>query len=151
MIKCPHCREDFNDVKNSRPTVNGSQIWRRRFCRRCGKTFTTYERILPNFLIVVKQGGHKERYHRSKLYVGIYQASLKIPNKHEAVDKVVDIIESRLFDLEKKEIGSREIADITLEVLRESNIQTFLRYLAHNKKPKDEAELSKLLRKYKGL
>lgn len=151
MIKCPFCRKDFNDVKNSRSTLKGSQIWRRRFCRKCGKTFTTYEKVRPDFLYVIKSSGKKERYSRTNIYLSIYKAALSFPKKEEIINIIVDKIESRIMDLEKKEVRTEEIADIILIVLRKRNLKTFLRFLTYNKKPKTPMELNKLLKKYEKL
>src|SRR3989304_8377819 len=134
MIKCPYCRKDFNDVKNSRSTFSASQIWRRRFCRKCGKTFTTYEKIRPDFLFVIKKSGKKERYSRSNIYAGVYRAALSFPKKEEIVDKIVNIVESKILDTGKKEISTKEISDIVLAVLKRKNLKTFIRFLTYNKR-----------------
>ncbi len=148
MIKCPYCREDFNDVKNSRSTYNGSQVWRRRLCRKCGKTFTTYEKVRPDFLFVIKKSGRKERYSRENIYSGIYRAALDWKDKEKIVNKIVDIVESKILDLGEKEVKTSEISDIVLKVLKHSNIKTFVRFLTYNKQPQGEEEFTKLFRKY---
>lgn len=148
MIKCPYCREDWNDVKNSRPTLNGSQIWRRRLCRKCNKTFTTYERVIPA-LTVIKKGGKRERYNRFNIYTSIYRAAYSWAKKEELIDKITNKVEMRLLDLGKKEITTEEISTVILRTLRYRNINTFLRYLTYNKRPKSEAEFLKALRKYR--
>lgn len=148
MIKCPHCREDWNDVKNSRPTKSGNQIWRRRLCRKCGKTFTTYEKVMPT-ITVIKKDGKKERYNRFNIYTSIYRAAYNWDKKEEIVDIITNKIESSILDLGKKEVSSEDIGEIVLRRLRYRNINTFLRYLTYAKRPKSEHEFTKLLRKYK--
>lgn len=148
MIKCPYCRKDFNDVKNSRSTFNSSQIWRRRLCRKCGKTFTTYEKVRPDFLFIIKSSGKRERYRRANVYTGIYKAGLSSPNQEEIVNKIVDIVESKILDTGKKEIHTHDLSDIVLSVLKRKNIKTFVRFLVYNKHPKGEEEFIKLFRKY---
>lgn len=148
MIKCPHCREDWNDVKNSRPTNGGSQIWRRRFCRRCGKTFTTYEKVTPTLIVIKKDGSH-ERYNRFNIYTSIYRAAYNWHKKEEIIDKITDKIETSLLDLGKKEVTTEEITEIILKRLRHRNINTFLRFLTYAKRPKTEEELTQYLRRYK--
>ncbi len=148
MIKCPYCRKDFNDVKNSRSTFDSSQIWRRRLCRKCGKTFTTYEKVRPDFLFVIKKSGKKERYSRENVYSGIYRAALSWKDKERIVNKIVDVVESRILDLGKKEVKTSEISDIVLKTLKFRNIKTFVRFLVYNKQPKGEEDFIKLFRKY---
>lgn len=148
MIKCPYCREDWNDVKNSRSTLNGTQIWRRRFCRKCDKTFTTYERVVPA-LTVIKKNGKRERYNRFNIYTSIYRAAYNWHKKEELIDTITNKVESRLLDLGKKEVTTEEIAEIVLKTLRVRNINTFLRYLTYNKRPASEDEFLKSLKKFK--
>ncbi len=150
MIKCPYCREDWNDVKNSRPTKEGSQIWRRRYCRKCGKAFTTYEKVVPA-LIVVKKDGKRERYNRFNIYTSIYRAAYSWNKKEEIIDIITDRVEARLLDLGKKEVSTAEIADIVLGTLRVRNINTFLRYLTYNKRPASEEEFIGLIKKHRAV
>jgi len=148
MIKCPYCREDWNDVKNSRSTKSGNQVWRRRTCRKCGNSFTTYEKAVPT-LTVIKKNNKKERYNRFNVYTSIYRAAFDWHKKEELIDEITDIVETKLLDLKKKEVTSTEIAEIILKTLRVKNINTYLRYLTHNKRPKSEEEFIKTLKKYK--
>lgn len=117
-------------------------------CRKCGKTFTTYEKVRPDFLFVIKKSGKKERYSRENLFIGIYNAALSFPRKVEIINIIVNIVEGKILDTGKKEIKSSEIADIVLKVLKRKNTKTFTRFLVYNKRPKGEEELIKLFRKY---
>lgn len=148
MISCPYCREDWNDVENSRPTMGGTQIWRRRKCQKCGQTFTTYERVVPT-LIVVKKNGKRERYNRFNIYTSIYRAAYNWPKKEEIIDKITTKVEDSLLDLGKREVTTAEISDIILRRLQKRNINTFLRYLTYNKRPVNEEEFVKLLKSYR--
>jgi transcriptional repressor NrdR len=146
MIKCPYCREDWNDVKNSRPTKDGDQIWRRRICRKCGKTFTTYEKVTPT-ITVIKRDGKKERYNRFNIYTSIYRAAFSWPKKEEIIDQITDRVEASILDLGKKEVTTEEISELVMRRLRARNLNTFLRYLTYSKRPKTEQEFQRLLRK----
>ena len=44
-MKCPYCNEADTKVIDSRPADDNSSIRRRRQCERCGKRFTTYEKL----------------------------------------------------------------------------------------------------------
>lgn len=148
MIKCPYCREDWNDVKNSRPTKKGSQIWRRRVCRKCNKGFTTYERVIPT-ITVIKKDGKRERFNRLNIYTSIYRAAYSWPKKEEIVDLITDKIEISILDKGKTEVTTDEIAEIVLKRLRYRNINTFLRYLTYKMRPKTEEDFLKHLKKYR--
>ena len=44
-MRCQYCGYLDSRVIDSRPTEEGSSIRRRRECLRCGRRFTTYEKI----------------------------------------------------------------------------------------------------------
>ena len=57
-MKCPFCNNTETQVKDSRPTEDGTSIRRRRLCV-CGERFTTFERVQFRELTVVKKNGRK--------------------------------------------------------------------------------------------
>lgn len=44
-MKCPFCAEENTKVIDSRPADDNNSIRRRRQCEKCGKRFTTYEKL----------------------------------------------------------------------------------------------------------
>ena len=148
MIKCPYCREDWNDVKNSRSTLKGSQVWRRRLCRKCNKTFTTYERVIPT-LTVIKKSGKRERYNRFNIYTSIYKSAPSWRRKEELVDRITNHVEVRILDSGVSEINTHDISNIIMKVLRVRNIDAFLRYLTYSRRPKTESEFLGYLKEFK--
>ncbi len=54
-MRCPFCAHDDSQVKDSRPTEDGTAIRRRRQCEGCGARFTTFERVQLRELTVVKK------------------------------------------------------------------------------------------------
>lgn len=54
-MKCPYCNEVDTKVIDSRPADDNSSIRRRRQCERCGKRFTTYEKLETMPLMVIKR------------------------------------------------------------------------------------------------
>ena len=69
-MRCPFCNHDDTQVKDSRPTEDGSSIRRRRFCPACHSRFTTFERVQLRELIVVKSDGEKRVFDREKILKG---------------------------------------------------------------------------------
>ena len=53
-MRCPYCGSEDTQVKDSRPTEDGSAIRRRRVLPDCGARFTTFERVQLRELTVVK-------------------------------------------------------------------------------------------------
>lgn len=147
-MKCPYCRSESTDVFNTRPTRFNTQIWRRRRCLVCRESFTTYEQPSLDFLKVIKKTKKKQRYSRAKLYSGIYGAFLSVPSKETTVDAVTDTVEAKLLDLKESEISSEVIATTVLTTLKHFNTAAFMRYLAYQANPVNEAALRKELKKY---
>ena len=53
-MKCPYCGEDDTRVIDSRPADDNASIRRRRQCDKCGKRFTTYEKVEAIPLVVIR-------------------------------------------------------------------------------------------------
>jgi len=147
-MKCPFCRENLTDVFNTRSTRFDTQIWRRRKCLNCQKSFTTYESVDLGFLKVIKKNGKKQPYSRAKLYNGIYGSFMAIPTKGNSVDGLIDTIEAKILDKKKLEVSSKEIAEITLATLKNFNTTAFVRYLAYQTDLISGAQLKRELKKY---
>jgi len=69
-VKCPFCNEADTKVIDSRPADDNSSIRRRRQCEKCGKRFTTYEKLETMPLMVIKKDNSREVYDRSKIESG---------------------------------------------------------------------------------
>ena len=64
-MRCPYCRSEELKVVDKRDSEDDS-IRRRRECIKCSKRFTTYERVLPMDLFVVKSDGKREAFSEEK-------------------------------------------------------------------------------------
>lgn len=149
-MECPFCHKQQTFVTNSRITKGNAQVWRRRKCTSCGEIFTTHEIIDLGHIFVLKKSGEVQRFSRSKLYSGIYGATIgsKLPNREYIVDKITRDVEKKLLSLKRKKVSSQEIADIVLTNLKNESPTTFLRFLAYNKSPKSQTEIKKEISKY---
>ena len=78
-MKCPYCKYTESKVIDSRPTVDGESIRRRRICQQCGKRFTTYEKVETSPLIVIKKDDTREQFDRTKIEGGVLRACYKRP------------------------------------------------------------------------
>lgn len=149
-MKCPYCHQVLTEVTNSRPTLKETQIWRRRKCLKCLEVFTTHEVVDLSHLVVIKKSGKSEVYNHSKLYSGIYGATIgsKTPDREKVVERITREVERELLFLKRKRIMSIEIADIVLNKLRRSQSATFLRFLAYCKDITNESQMKRELSKY---
>jgi transcriptional repressor NrdR len=126
VVNCPYCNYSDSKVIDSRDVDDG--IRRRRQCLSCSNRFTTYERLQPASLFIIKKDHRREGYNREKLLSGIRKACEKRALPTGAIEKVVDEIETGLFRLGKTEIQSTIIGDMVMEKLKELDYIAYIRF-----------------------
>lgn len=148
-MKCPFCGYSESKVIDSRPTDEGERIRRRRECMNCGKRFTTYEIIESVPIIVVKKDKSRESFDRSKLFNGLLRACEKRPVSIEAIEKMVDEIESALQNSLDREVTSIRIGELAMDKLKDTDEVAYVRFASVYRQFKDintfMDELAKLL------
>jgi len=125
-MKCPYCAHDDSRVIDSRDISEG--IRRRRQCLNCHTRFTTYERLHPGGLFVIKKDARREEFHRDKLLAGIQKACEKRPLPRGTVNKLVDDIEAGLYRLGKAEVPGAVIGDMVMDGLKGLDHIAYLRF-----------------------
>ena len=115
-MKCPFCASTESRVIDTRSAEGG--IRRRRECQDCGRRFTTYERVAPLRLMVIKQDGRREPFDRDKILGGIQIACAKRPIDTGSIEELVSGIESELYHRGSREVTSREIGEMVMRNLR---------------------------------
>jgi len=142
-MNCPYCGyHDFN-VIDSRNINEG--IRRRRQCLKCNSRFTTYERLQPVGLFVIKKDERREEFSRDKLLVGIRKACEKRPLPSGTVDKVADDIEAELYRSGKIEIPSAVIGDMVMEKLKSLDHIAYIRFASVYRKFTDITTLKQVV------
>lgn len=136
-MKCPYCNHPDTRVIDSRPAEDGSAIRRRRSCDECGKRFTTYEKVETIPLIIIKKDNNREQYNRSKIERGIIRACYKRPVSAEAIQKAVERIEIKIFNLETKEVSSTDVGEIVMDELKELDEVAYVRFASVYREFKD--------------
>ena len=127
-MQCPYCKHSNSRVLDSRPTEGGESIRRRRECLLCKHRFTTYERIEFVPISVIKKGGKRESFDRSKLLKGMVRACEKTDVPNHKLEAIVDDIEARLQQRPVRDVESREIGELVLEYLRAENEVAYIRF-----------------------
>ena len=125
-MNCPYCGHDDSKVTDSRDVNDG--VRRRRQCLSCSARFTTYERLQPASLFVIKKDERREEFDRNKLLSGIRKACEKRPLPTGAIEKLVDDIEAELYHLGKAEIPSELIGDMVMEHLKRLDHIAYIRF-----------------------
>ena len=150
-MKCPFCSSDNTRVIDSRPADDNNSIRRRRLCDACQKRFTTYEKVETIPLIVIKKDNNREQYDRAKIEAGILRACHKRPVSVKEIDKLIDEIETEIFNLEEKEIPSTVIGEIVMDKLKDLEAVAYVRFASVYREFKDintfMDELKKILDK----
>lgn len=136
-MKCPFCNLDNTRVVDSRPVDDNTSIRRRRLCDECGKRFTTYEKVETIPLIVIKKDQNREQYDRRKIENGILRACYKRPISAEQINDTVENIETRIFNLEEREIDSKAIGEIVMDQLRDLDPVAYVRFASVYREFKD--------------
>ena len=149
-MKCPFCNQDNTRVVDSRPADDNTAIRRRRMCDACGKRFTTYEKVETIPLIVTKKDQNREQFDRSKIEAGVLRACHKRPVSAEQIHRLVDDVETEVFNLEEREIPSSVIGEIVMDKLKDLEAVAYVRFASVYREFKDVNtfmdELKKILK-----
>jgi transcriptional repressor NrdR len=127
-MRCPFCAHEASQVKDSRPSEDGSSIRRRRQCEDCGARFTTFERIQLRELGVGKSTGRRESFDRLKLERSIATACRKRPVPPERIDKLVSSIQRQVETSGESEIESSRIGEMVMHGLKALDPVAYIRF-----------------------
>ena len=127
-MHCPFCGHEDTQVKDSRPTDDGSAIRRRRFCTACGQRFTTIERVQLRELTIVKRDGRRVPFDRDKLARSIRTALRKRPVQEERIERIVNGIVRALEASGETDISSQQIGEQVMETLKDVDAVAYVRF-----------------------
>ncbi|MEN8721651.1 MAG: transcriptional regulator NrdR [Alphaproteobacteria bacterium] len=127
-MRCPFCGNEDTQVKDSRPSEDGTAIRRRRLCSACGARFTTFERVQLRELTVVKKSGRRVPFDREKMMRSVSMALRKRPVDPDRVDQMVTGIQRRLESLGENEIPSDVVGELVMEGLANLDSVAYVRF-----------------------
>ena len=136
-MKCMYCGCEDSKVIDSRSTDDGRSIRRRRECSNCGRRFTTYEKVETIPLVVIKKDQNREQYDRSKLEGGILRACHKRPVPVQEISRLVDRVETEIFNREEKEVPSTVIGELVMNYLKDLDAVAYVRFASVYREFKD--------------
>lgn len=142
-MRCPYCGSLKDRVVDSRESQGGKTIRRRRECLHCKRRFTSYERIDEIPIMVVKKGGRRERFDRSKLLSGLLKACEKRPVSPALLEEIVNGVEMRLRDSCQRELVSSEIGHLVMERLKQIDKVAYIRFASVYREFQDVGEFAK--------
>ncbi len=149
-MKCPYCNYEDTKVIDSRPTEDGHAIRRRRGCEKCGKRFTTYEKVEESIIMIVKKDGSREAFDRGKLMNGIIRACEKRPVPMATIEEMVDRIERGLNNLMQKEVKSDFIGELVMDELKKVDQVAYIRFASVYRQFTDVETFTKEIQKLQG-
>lgn len=149
-MKCPYCGFIEDKVIDSRPTDEGSAIRRRRECSKCMKRFTTYEKVESLPLMVIKKDKTRQPFDREKLLNGLLRACEKRPVSINDLEKLVEEVESQIYNSLQREITTKDIGEMVMNRLKFLDEVAYVRFASVYRQFKDintfMDELGKLLK-----
>ncbi|MBQ6383328.1 MAG: transcriptional repressor NrdR [Clostridia bacterium] len=146
-MKCQYCNCLDSKVIDSRPTDDGNSIRRRRECMKCGRRFTTYEKIELNPLYVIKRDGRREAFDSQKIKAGILHACNGLPVSMQQIDDIVGRVERKAYTTLDGEIATEVIGDLVMAELKDLNEVAYVRFAAVYRKFTDLATFMQELQK----
>ena len=147
-MRCPYCGNPDTKVIDSRPADDKTSIRRRRSCGKCGKRFTTYEKVETIPLIVIKKDNNRQQYQRAKIEKGILSACYKRPVPASEVQRIIDEVELEIFNREEKEVPSSVIGEIVMEKLQTLDPVAYVRFASVYREFKDVNTFMEELKKF---
>lgn len=149
-MKCPFCGHSADKVVDSRESKEGEAIRRRRQCLKCGRRFTSYERIDRIDYRVVKKDGSRERFDREKLMNGLLKACEKRAVPLTTLETIVDKIEQRLHDTSDKEVSTTQVGEQVMSELKAMDQVAYVRFASVYREFKDANEFVETIRSLLG-
>jgi len=127
-MKCPFCSSVEDRVVDSREAKIGDVIRRRRECAKCGRRFTTYERIdeIPHML--VKKDGRREKFDRQKLLAGLLKACEKRPIPTSKLEEIVNQAEAYVAESPDRERPTKAVGELVMNRLKKLDKVAYVRF-----------------------
>ena len=134
---------------DSRQTEDGTVIRRRRECEKCGRRFTTYEKIDIAPLMVIKKDQKRQCFDVDKIRTGLIKACEKRPVSLEQIDELARSVEMEVYHRFDPEVSSQVIGELVMERLKKLDEVAYVRFASVHRQFRDIQtlmdELGKLL------
>jgi transcriptional repressor NrdR len=145
-MKCPFCAHLDDKVIDSREARTGDLVRRRRECVKCGRRFTTYERIDEIPYMVIKKDGRREKFERQKILQGLLKACEKRPVPVAKLEAIVDEAEAFVSEANDRERTTTEIGELLMNRLKKLDKVAYVRFASVYLDFKDVKEFMNELR-----
>ena len=131
-------------MTDSRDALEINAIRRRRECCQCMRRFTTFETVDLS-LQVKKRDGTFEDFQQEKLINGMDAACRHTRVSHDQIRALAYKIKADLMARGVREISSRELGDVVMQHLQETDVVAYIRFACVYKRFKDVRELTEAI------
>ena len=125
---CPFCKSEDTQVKDSRPSEDGTAIRRRRQCNSCDARFTTFERVQLREISVIKRDGSKALFDRDKLAKSFNIALRKRDVESNRIELEINEIVKKLESTGEPDVASDYIGSLVMKALSKLDKVGYVRY-----------------------
>jgi transcriptional repressor NrdR len=115
-------------VIDSREGRAGDLIRRRRECLKCGRRYTTYERIDEIPYMVIKKDGRRERFDRQKILQGLLKSCEKRPVATAKLETLMDEVERFVHEAPERERQTSEIGELLMNRIKKLDKVAYVRF-----------------------
>jgi len=127
-MRCPFCHQDNDKVGDTRTSVDGFVVRRRRTCCACEKKFTTYERVEATQIRVIKRDGSHVPFDHEKLRHGIERACWKRKVSEDQIAALIVQVEHDINSAFDTEVNSQFIGERVMHYLAELDQVAYVRF-----------------------
>ena len=146
-MRCPFCACDTTKVVDKRDNREDSSTRRRRQCLRCGKRFTTYERIEKMDVSIMKKDGSLETFDINKIIKGIKKAINENTVSTREVEDFAEQVERSAINSEEP-MSSKEIGKMILDWLKTKDQLSYIRFASVYREFEDLNEFKKEIQNF---
>jgi transcriptional repressor NrdR len=147
-LKCPYCGSESTRTLETRSSPENT-MRRRKECADCERRFTTYEYVEVVEIMVKKKDGKFERFDLNKIVRGLQKACEKRPIKPEKIYEIAESVRGDIMKTGKKEISSREIGDLVIRYLKQTDRVSYIRFSSVYREFKEPEDFRQALKEVK--
>lgn len=130
---CINCFHPITTVANSRPHKKQAQVWRRRHCKQCDTTFTTYERpSLADNTPVSLPNGATDTFNTGKLILSLAKAFTHAPEEAQYNALWLAQTVEDTLSTQRQVITPEDIEAATHQVLKQFDELAAVQYAAQH-------------------
>jgi len=148
-MRCPFCHQDNDKVGDTRTSVDGFVVRRRRTCCACTKKFTTYERVEATQIRVIKRDGSPVPFDHERLRQGIERACWKRKISEEQIAALITQVEHDINAAFDTEVQSQFIGERVMHYLAELDQVAYVRFASVYRHFKDADDFIRELQRMK--